>query len=115
MPEPFDLQSGGGHAVELAVVAFTQPAVLVNRDAGVAEGNLCGVDGAGEVGDQHGGEVIAAAAPAEFGGEPPALFGQLPREPAGRDPGLVVRGYRVGLVDDLDGHCVLTGPWFRFS
>ena len=85
--EPFGVQAGGGHAVESAVVAFPQPAVGLNRGAGVAEGDVCGLDGAGEVGDQYGGEVVVTAAPAEFGGESPALVGQPPGKPAGRDPG----------------------------
>jgi hypothetical protein len=109
MLQPFGVQAGGGHAVESAVVAFPQPAVVVNRDAGATVGDICGLDGAGEVGDQHGGEVVVAAAPAEFGGEPPTLVGQRPGKPAGRDPGFVVRADRVGLVDDLDAHRVLTG------
>jgi hypothetical protein len=100
MLEPFSMQAGGRHAVESAVVAFPQPAVVVNRDAGVAEGDVCGLHGAGEVGDQYGGEVVVTAAPAGFGGEPPALVGQPPGKPAGRDPDFVVRADRVGLLDD---------------
>ena len=90
MLEPFGLQAGGGHAVELAVVALAQASVLVDRDAGAAEGEVCGVDGAGQVGDEHGGEAVAAAAPAEFEGLPPAPLGQLAGKPAGRDAGFVV-------------------------
>src|ERR671936_1217509 len=76
----------------------------MDRDAGVAEGELGRLDRATQIRGVHGIDAFSASPLAESAGEAPAFLRQLAREPAGRDPGLVVRADRMSLEDDLGRH-----------
>jgi Glutamine amidotransferase domain len=104
VPRPSGGELGNWHAVAPAVVALAQPGVGVDGDAAATEGDLGGLDGAGQVGDEHGGDAAGAMAFTEVLGKLAASEGERTRQPSGRDAGFVVGGHRVGLKDDLDGH-----------
>src|SRR5438128_1718715 len=74
------------HPVQRAVVALPKPRVPVDRDAGPREGDLGGLDRAGEIGGEDRGEVVVAPASAQLLREPLARLGETTLKPAGGDP-----------------------------
>jgi hypothetical protein len=89
-------------AVQVAVVAFAQAPVPVDRDSAVRERDVSRLDSAQKVRRVGGSDVIVAASLAELAGELPSMFRQLALQPARPDPALVVDGKGMRLVDDLD-------------
>jgi hypothetical protein len=65
---PAGLQFGHRHPVALAVVAFTQPPVVQDGDRRAGEGNGRRLGGARQVGAEHRGDPIAAAAASQLAG-----------------------------------------------
>jgi hypothetical protein len=101
---PAGVQFGHRHPVALPVVAFAQPPVMQDGDRRTCEGNGRCLGGAGQVGAEHRGDLIAAAAASQFAGLHLAPLRQLAGQPAGGAPLLVVHGGGVGLKDQLDSH-----------
>ncbi len=96
-----DLFAGG--AVPLAVIALTQPPVQQDRQY-AAEGNRCGLHGAGQVRAEYRRHPISRPSTAQAQRQLTAPLGQPSRRPAGRDSGLVVLADGVRLEDDLHRH-----------
>ena len=92
--------------VEPAVIALAQPGVLVDRETPASERNLCRFDGPRQIGDEDGGDGLAAMAGAEIGSLLPPFRRQAPWQPTRGDAGCVVGRNRVRFGDNLDGHRV---------
>jgi hypothetical protein len=76
--------------------------IFEDRDPGAAERDLGRLDGPAQIGGEHCGDAVVAAALAELARVLAATLRELPGKPAGRDAPFVVDGRRVRLEDDLD-------------
>src|SRR5690606_7209405 len=113
---PRELQVRDRRAIEGAVVALTQPRVLVPRDVGAVERQVHCLHRAPQVGADDRRQVLVSPALTERPRLLPAGLGQFARQPAGGDPGFVVSGGRVSLVDQVHRHLRPSpGPWPLFG
>src|SRR5581483_7797759 len=110
-PAAFGREPGGGHPVQLAVVALAQPRVLPDRDAAAGEGQLRRLYRPRQIGDEYDVRPIGAASLTQRSRQLAAACGEPSRQPAGGDAGLVVGADRVRLEDDLDGHRSPSAGW----
>jgi hypothetical protein len=87
---PFGFEIRDRRAVELTVIALSQPRVLEDRNLAAVERNRGGLDRPGEIGHEDGGKTVVAAPDTEVPRVRDALVRQLTWQPPGGGAGFVV-------------------------